>query len=212
MGMKVSLGKESAKHDCNEEPLHDCNKGPRIVIELSTDMELLADDKESLADVQRPLDYEQPQGCHSIFCWSVKVCCGTILIASLFICTLYELQPWFAPQLSLAKALIIVGGLSAIFHYRKLEAYSCKFAQPDTLVTDRGLYRFIRHPMYFSDSLMCIGLFLLFPTIPTAFVLAVATVALIRQSKEEDRYLAQRFNQQFTGWYKRTKLIIPLVY
>ena len=167
---------------------------------------------EPLAHGEEPLGNQKPQGCHSIFCWSVKVCCGTVLIASSFICTLYGLQPWFTPPLFLAQTLIVVGGLSGLFHYRKLESFSCRFAQPDILVTDQALYRFIRHPMYFSDSFVCMGLFLLFPTIPSVFVLALGTVALIRQSKEEDRYLAQRFNQEFTRWKKRTKLIIPFIY
>jgi protein-S-isoprenylcysteine O-methyltransferase Ste14 len=159
-----------------------------------------------------PLAVNKPHGCHSIFCWSVKVCCGTILIASLFICTLYELQPWFVPPRLLAQTLVIIGGLSAVFHYRKLDSFSCRFAQPDTLVTDQGLYRYIRHPMYLSDCLICTGLFLLFPTVPTAMILAAGIVALVRQSKEEDRYLSERFKQQFTDWRTHTKLIVPLVY
>jgi protein-S-isoprenylcysteine O-methyltransferase Ste14 len=66
--------------------------------------------------------------------------------------------------------------------------------------------------MYLSDCIICSGLFLLFPTIPTTFVLAMGVVALVRQSKEEDSYLAERFRQQFTDWHKQTKLIFPLVY
>jgi protein-S-isoprenylcysteine O-methyltransferase Ste14 len=196
MGIKVSLQSVSAKYDGIEA--------------LSVDKELFVD-KEPLADKVSLADKE-PEGCHSIFCWSVKVCCCTILIASLFICTLYELQPWFVPPRLLAQTFIVVGGLSAVFHYLKLESYSCRFAQPDTLVMDQGLYRYIRHPMYLSDCLICSGLFLLFPTIPTTMVLVMGVVALIRQSKEEDRYLAERFKQQFIDWRNHTKLIIPFVY
>jgi protein-S-isoprenylcysteine O-methyltransferase Ste14 len=66
--------------------------------------------------------------------------------------------------------------------------------------------------MYLSDGLICTGLFLLFPTVPTAMILAAGIVALVRQSREEDRYLSERFKQQFTDWRKHTKLIVPLVY
>jgi protein-S-isoprenylcysteine O-methyltransferase Ste14 len=43
-------------------------------------------------------------------------------------------------------------------------------------------------------------------------ILAAGIVALVRQSKEEDRYLSERFKQQFTDWRTHTKLIVPLVY
>ncbi|MGK0374679.1 MAG: protein-S-isoprenylcysteine O-methyltransferase Ste14 [Arenicella sp.] len=160
----------------------------------------------------KPSFEKRKTGCHSIYWWSIKVACGAILIASLFIGVLYELSPWFSSPRVFAQMLVIVGGLSAIFHYLHIKSFNSKFERPDTLVTEQGLFKYVRHPMYLSDCLTYSGLFLLFPTIPTAMVLVVGVVALLKQSKIEDRYLAARFDQQFSGWRKRSKLIVPFLY
>jgi protein-S-isoprenylcysteine O-methyltransferase Ste14 len=155
---------------------------------------------------------KQNRTCHAIFWWSLKVSCGTILIAALFIGVLYELNPWFVASRTLAQALVVIGGASAIFHYLRLKSLNKRFERPDALETEHGLYRRVRHPMYFSDCLTYIGLFLLFPTIATAIVLGLGVVSLVQQSKVEDRYLAERFGQQFSDWRDRSKLIVPFIY
>jgi protein-S-isoprenylcysteine O-methyltransferase Ste14 len=169
-------------------------------------------ESEELATDKKPSINKKLTGCHSIVWWSIKVACGAILIACLFICTLYDLGPWFSSSRLFPQALVIVGGLSAIFHYLRLKSVNSKFERPDTLVTEIGLFRYVRHPMYLSDCLTYSGLFLLFPTMPTAIVLVIGILALVQQSKVEDRYLAARFEQQFTDWRQRSKLIIPFIY
>ena len=155
---------------------------------------------------------KQHRACHAIFWWSLKVSCGTILIAALFIGVLYELNPWFVASRTLAQALVVIGGASAIVHYLRLKSLNKRFERPDVLETEYGLYTRVRHPMYFSDCLSYIGLFLLFPTIATAIVLGLGVVSLVKQSKVEDRFLAERFGQQFCDWRERSKLIVPFIY
>ncbi|MFT6407016.1 MAG: protein-S-isoprenylcysteine O-methyltransferase Ste14 [Arenicella sp.] len=155
---------------------------------------------------------KQDSVCHGIFWWSLKFSCGTILVAGLFIGVLYQLDPWFVVSRGIGQALVIIGSASAIFHYLRLKSLNKRFEQPDILETEYGLFRYVRHPMYLSDCLLYIGLFLLFPTIPTVIVLGLGIVALVRQSKVEDKYLAERFAEPFSQWHEHSKLIIPFVY
>jgi len=150
--------------------------------------------------------------CHAVFWWSVKVAAGAIIIGGLFIGYIYELRPWFSVPRLFAQSLVLLGALSAIYHYLILRSINRNIEQPQRIETKRGLYGVTRHPMYLSDFIAYAGLFLLFPNLPAFVVLMVAYVALIQQSRVEDTYLRQRFDDEFAEWEKRSKMLLPFVY
>ena len=65
--------------------------------------------------------------------------------------------------------------------------------------------------MYLFDAIASLGLFLLFPSTETSPVLMLGLVAVVQQSKFEDRYLERRFTDEFDSWKKRSKLILPFI-
>lgn len=151
-------------------------------------------------------------GDHQLFWWWFKVACGAVLIATLVLSSIYNLTPWFDSPTRLSQSLVVIGGLSAIYHYLQLKSVNLNVQQPEVLETRYGLYRFVRHPMYLSDGVSYTGLFLLFPTMATAGVLLFGLLALIRQSKVEDQYLADHFADQFQQWKEQSKMFVPWVY
>jgi protein-S-isoprenylcysteine O-methyltransferase Ste14 len=77
-------------------------------------------------------------------------------------------------------------------------------------MTAGGLFRYIRHPMYFADIVLYTGLALFLPNWITIFVLIVSYFALYKQSKAEDQYVSALFPAEHETWASSTNLIIPL--
>ena len=59
------------------------------------------------------------------------------------------------------------------------------------VVVDRGLYRFVRHPVYLGEGLMLIGCMLATPGLQAVGVCAAAAVLLVVRVWVEERGLAQ---------------------
>lgn len=179
---------------------------------LPTHCEEFLDNKEPSSN-KEPSASKKPSvsGCHDIFWWSLKVVCGALLNAGLFIAVIYSLTPWFDFPRAIAQSLVVTGGLSAIYHYWQLKSVNRTIEQPQVLETEKGLYPFVRHPMHLADFLSYTGLLLLFLTISTMAVLVLGFVALVQQSKVENHYLADhfgkladRFGKLFERWETRS--------
>jgi len=149
---------------------------------------------------------------HSILWWSIKVACGTALIASLFLMFIYDFGVLFRVPMLFAQSLVIVGGFTSLWHYQILKESNNNIAHPNKMVSNKGLFRYVRHPMYLADAIAYTGLFLIAPNPITTVVLLLAYFALFRQSTVEDGVLAETFGSQFSEWRNKSKLILPFVY
>jgi protein-S-isoprenylcysteine O-methyltransferase Ste14 len=81
--------------------------------------------------------------------------------------------------------------------------------RPGQLLVERGIYRFVRHPIYTGDLLLLLGLEL---ALNSWLVLAVAPLAaiVIRRSRIEEALLAERL-AGYRAYCARTKRFIPFV-
>ena len=81
-----------------------------------------------------------------------------------------------------------------------------------TLVID-GIYRYMRHPMYFSFWLWAIGQAFLFPNwiVGGAGLLAVAFL-YFRRIRREEQMMLETFGDEYTTYTNRTPRLIPRVY
>ncbi len=125
---------------------------------------------------------------------------------------IYNINVLFRAPILLAQSLVVVGGLSSILHYRFLKQGSNDIAEPKALIVDRGLFRWIRHPMYISDMIAYTGLFLIAPNLATLMVLLLAYLALAKQAMVEDEFLQATFGRQFSEWRANTRLLMPLIF
>jgi protein-S-isoprenylcysteine O-methyltransferase Ste14 len=82
--------------------------------------------------------------------------------------------------------------------------------QGHELVTS-GPYRYVRHPMYTGGLLACVG-----STIavggPFVFLLILLGSIFLWRVGAEDRLLARQFPDEFPGYARRTKALIPFVW
>jgi len=82
----------------------------------------------------------------------------------------------------------------------------------DALLVTKGMYGYVRHPLYFASILLIGGLFLLFPSHTMLMVMLVSYVYIIIGSKLEERKLRKQFGQPYKDYAKQVKALIPYVY
>ncbi|WP_211317044.1 methyltransferase family protein [Arenicella xantha] len=139
----------------------------------------------------------------------MKVVCGTVIIASLFLMSLYGVPTLFSVPRHYAQFLVLSGGALTLWHYLILKRNDRNVQNPYILMEARGLFRWVRHPMYCGDILSYTGLVLLAPNLVTVVVLLLSYLALIKQARVEDQFLAKRFGKRYSRWQCQTGLLLP---
>jgi protein-S-isoprenylcysteine O-methyltransferase Ste14 len=142
--------------------------------------------------------------------WAIKVVLGLALIAHFILVTLRPdlLATRELLTYPLFLGLVLIGGTMNLGHYIVLEHYLHRDDEPG-LITDRGLFRWIRHPMYVGDAILYLA-FALYPaSLVTGAIYPVALVALWRQSRHEDRQLAEQFPEAHARWREQAGLWWP---
>lgn len=158
------------------------------------------------------IDHEMQHAGHSVLWWNVKVLCGAALIGLMVERYALGLLPALgAPLVLPGQILVGVGGAVFVMHYLINRARTRVISAPEALVTDGGLYRYIRHPMYLADAIMYFGFLLLAPNYLGFGIYLLALVALYRQAREEDRFIATRFPENHARWREMTGLFTPRI-
>jgi protein-S-isoprenylcysteine O-methyltransferase Ste14 len=103
-------------------------------------------------------------------------------------------------------AFAMVGRLQLGRNWADLEDYTIL---PDQMLVARGLYRYVRHPIYAGDVVLLMGLEL---ALNSWLVLGVVPVVLVvvRQAFAEE-HLLQRVLPGYAEYCTRTKRFIPLI-
>ena len=114
--------------------------------------------------------------------------------------------------LVLAQLVMLTGALTSIVHYFALKHANPNISKPEGLVSEFGLFRLVRHPMYFGDSLLCVGLILMVPSLISVFLALFISLAVWRLCIAEDFAMQSRFGPDFERWFQKTKRLIPLVF
>ena len=142
--------------------------------------------------------------------WRVKVAAGALLIALLVVHFVFggQLSALSLPRW-LGQSLVLLGASITLFHYRLLQ-HGTGGPVP-RLVSQGGLFRWVRHPMYLGDALLYLGLALLIPGFASTIVLLTGWYALYRQADSEDQAMAEYFANDFEQWKSGTGLMLPVL-
>ena len=122
----------------------------------------------------------------------------------------------FQPALGWAGAVVMAVFLFIFFRcHRDLGrnfSVTLEIRQSHTLVT-RGLYRFLRHPMYTSFLLWAVAQALLFPNwIVAASGMLSVLLLIFRRLDREEQMMLETFGDQYTAYRGRTYRLIPWIY
>jgi len=85
-------------------------------------------------------------------------------------------------------------------------------SEGDAILVTKGMYGYVRHPLYFASILLIGGLFLLFPSQTMLMVMLISYAYIIIGSKLEERKLRKHFGQAYVDYAIQVKALIPYVY
>ena len=85
-----------------------------------------------------------------------------------------------------------------------------KFEKTTELV-DRGIYRYIRHPLYSSLLFLTWGIFLKHTTVLLFFVALFSSVFLYLTAFFDEKECITYFGEKYIGYMKRSKRFIPFI-
>jgi len=136
---------------------------------------------------------------------------------SVFILVLLNIKVWFAKPFSFLQLaswiLLILSIYVVITGYLLLK----KEGKPDSnfentsLLVKSGIYRYIRHPLYFSIFLLGTGIMLKDPA-PLQLILAVINlIAVYFTARIEEHEMIVKFGDEYKSYMKDTKMFIPFI-
>ena len=159
------------------------------------------------------MNYQGRKEAHILLWWNIKVLCSLLLIAALFV---RYLTDWFPPLFvvphSVPLVLVVLGGMVFLYHFYLIKRQNRLLDRADHLVTEGGLFPYVRHPMYLGDVFMFTGFALMVPSAITLIVLAISIFALVKQAVAEDHYLSRLHKAEHDEWTKSTMLLFPSVF
>lgn len=82
---------------------------------------------------------------------------------------------------------------------------------PNSQMTFKGPYKYIRHPMYASVLLITLAWILNYPTIPRLSIWIVLIFDLIIKLNYEEKLLVNRY-KEYRDYQHKTKKLIPFIY
>ncbi len=82
----------------------------------------------------------------------------------------------------------------------------------DHKIIQHGLYKYVRHPMYFANFLIFAGVAGVFNSLTGVFLATFLIIpALVFRIKQEEKYLIEKFNDDYKKYMAKTKLFIPFI-
>ncbi|MFC1879354.1 methyltransferase family protein [Chloroflexota bacterium] len=136
---------------------------------------------------------------------------------TLLLMILYNFDFWFQNPFSAVQILswiFLAASLGMAIHgfylLRVIGQPQGDFENTTRLVR-RGVYRYIRHPLYASLLFLGIGAFLKMPSLVGAGMLLALAAFLIATALVEEYENIQRFGEQYRTYMQETKMFIPFV-
>jgi protein-S-isoprenylcysteine O-methyltransferase Ste14 len=109
-----------------------------------------------------------------------------------------------------STALILIGTVGAVVALSQLGRSFSLMAETRRLVTS-GPYRFVRHPLYLTEEIAVVGLFIQFASVSTVLLLAMQIAFQLRRMHNEELVLAARF-PEYVAYRQHTARLIPRLY
>jgi protein-S-isoprenylcysteine O-methyltransferase Ste14 len=125
---------------------------------------------------------------------------------------LLQLASWLLLTASLVCLIWGLALLRSVGGFDPQAELDASFAWERTgALVSRGIFRYIRHPMYASLLYLTWGAYLKDPTIGALALAAVATVALFFTARAEEAENLVRFGEKYKDYMAATKRFIPFI-
>jgi protein-S-isoprenylcysteine O-methyltransferase Ste14 len=111
--------------------------------------------------------------------------------------------------------ILIIGGIIMVTSRIQLGKYGTPVVhtgEEHKLVT-KGLYKVMRHPMYFGAIFMMLGSYIAFRSLLVLIITIISYIPLMKMRiKMEEETLIGTFGDDYRNYIKQTKKLIPLIY
>ncbi|MFC1909101.1 methyltransferase family protein [Chloroflexota bacterium] len=136
---------------------------------------------------------------------------------SILILCLFNVEHWFRNPLSIAQIiswLLLIASIvmaSSGFYMLRM------FGKPKDVIDDtavlvtRGIYKYVRHPLYSSLILIAWGVFLKDITPISSTLALLASILPVVMAKIEEKENIQKFGDNYLSYIKKTKMFIPFI-
>jgi len=111
--------------------------------------------------------------------------------------------------------MILIGGLIRIYARKQLNRFFSfeVVIQKDHKLIKKGLYKYVRHPMYLGMLFLFFGLAIALNSFYGVLALIVFFIpALLYRISAEEGLLMKEFGNQYLDYMEKTKKLIPKVY
>jgi len=136
---------------------------------------------------------------------------------SVFILTLLNYKLWFHNPFSVLQliswVLLILSAWVVITGFLLLK----KKGKPDSnfentsVLVKTGIYRYIRHPLYFSIFLLGTGIVLKDPGLIQIILGIINLIAVYFTARIEEQEMIARFGDEYRQYIKETRMFIPII-
>ena len=110
---------------------------------------------------------------------------------------------------------VLIGGIIMVISRIQLGKYGTPVihtGEEHKLVT-KGLYKVVRHPMYFGAILMMLGSYIAFRSLLVLIGIIISYIPLMKMRiNTEEETLIGTFGDDYRNYIKQTKKLIPLIY
>ncbi len=109
--------------------------------------------------------------------------------------------------LLLSSLVMVVNG----FYLLRIEGRPKGGIENTTMLVRRGIYKYIRHPLYSSLLLFGWGVFLKDPSLVSSCLAVLASLFLVATAKVEEKENVLKFGDQYVAYMKKTKMFVPFL-
>ncbi|MFC1995149.1 methyltransferase family protein [Chloroflexota bacterium] len=111
-------------------------------------------------------------------------------------------------KLPISILLLILAG------YLAIKSHSVVFGKQSQSqgVIRKGVFRFVRHPMYFSEIILYLGLLFLHVSLAAFIIWVIAIFFLYYISRYEEKLLLAKFGEEYEQYMREVPMWLPRLY
>ena len=136
---------------------------------------------------------------------------------SILVLILYNVEHWFRNPFSILQIISWLLIIASVFVVSSGFYMLRKFGEPKDVIDDtvvlvtRGIYKYIRHPLYSSLILLAWGVFLKDTSLVSFALALVASGLPVAMAKVEEKDNTRKFGDDYSAYIKTTKMFIPFI-
>ncbi|UCG10754.1 MAG: isoprenylcysteine carboxylmethyltransferase family protein [Dehalococcoidia bacterium] len=136
---------------------------------------------------------------------------------SILVLILFNIEHWFRNPFSISQIISWLFLVASIVMVASGFYMLRTFGKPKDVIDDtavlvtRGIYKYIRHPLYSSLILLAWGVFLKDISFISFALALVASGLPVAMAKIEEKENIQKFGEEYSSYIKSTKMFIPFI-